>query len=330
MRLAMMLQGQENIRWAHARQMGVTGAVAKLSSELTDLPPPYEIAGLEASVARYVQSGFAIVALEGDQFDMSRIKRGLPGRDEDIERYRQMLRNMAAVGIPTLVYNFMVGIGAHRSTYSLRDRGDAVVSGYDRAAHEALGPTEFGQVPAETVFANYRYFIEAVLPVAEEVGIRMGLHPDDPPVAVLRGIGRPFGTGAGCDRALALSDSPSHGITFCQGSFSSGGEDVPALLRRWAGRIAFAHFREVRGGPENFRETFPDIGQTNHAALARTYVEIGYDGCIRPDHAPAMDGDPVAADGYVPGSHMAYSPAGMIFTTGYLRGVFAGAGNPLT
>lgn len=332
MRLVMMLQGTENIRWAHARQMGVSGAVAKLAPDLTGLPPPYDLGSLKASVARYAKAGFEIVALEGDQFDMSRIKRGLPGRDEDLEHYRQMLRNVAAVGIQTVAYNFMVGIAAHRSTHGLRDRGGAVVSGYDRQADEARGLTELGEVTSETVFENYRYFLSAILPIAEEVGVRMGLHPDDPPVPVLRGIGRPFGTSAGIERALALSDSPSHGLNFCQGTYASADEDVPALLREWGslGRIAFAHFRDVRGTPDSFHETFPDIGQTDHATLARIYAEIGYEGYIRPDHAPAMEGDPVSNDGCVQGSHMVYSPRGMLFTTGFMRGVFAGAGNPLT
>lgn len=332
MRLVMMLQGQDNVRWAHARQMGVTGAVAKLSPELTGLPPPYILDSLRSARERYAQAGFDIVALEGDQFDMSEIKLGRPGRDRGIESYQQMIRNMAECGIRTLVYNFMAGIGAHRSSYELVDRGGAIVSGYNHAEGEAWGPTAMGPVSAEAVWENYRYFIEAVLPVAEEGGVVMGLHPDDPPVPLMRGIGRPFSSREGIERALALSDSPSHGLTFCQGTYASMGEDVEALLRDWGagGRIAFGHFRDIRGTPEDFRETFPDNGQTDHAAIARAYTDIGFTGAIRPDHAPAMAGDPVSADGYVPGSHMAYSPAGTIFTTGYLRGVFAAAGNPLS
>lgn len=328
----MMLQGEDNVRWAHARQMGVSGAVAKLSPELTGLPPPFDLGSLRSAYKRYARAGFDIVALEGDQFDMSEIKLGRPGRDRDIERYQQMIRNMAACGIRTLVYNFMVGIGAHRSSYELVDRGGAIVSGYNHVEGERLGLTEIGSVSADAVWNNYRYFIGAVLPVAEEVGVVMGLHPDDPPVPLMRGIGRPFSSKQGVERALGLSDSPSHGLTFCQGTYASMGEDVEALLRDWGGRrrIAFAHFRDIRGTQEDFRETFPDSGQTDHAAIACAYRDIRFEGAIRPDHAPAMAGDPVSEDGYVPGSHMAYSPAGVIFTTGYMRGVFAAAGNPLT
>jgi mannonate dehydratase len=342
--MLMMLTGPENVRWVHARQMGITQVVAKLAPELTGKPSPWDEASLMSEKQRYAEAGLEIVLLEGDQFDMRRIKWGLPGRDEDIDLYRRMLRNMGRNGIPTLNYNFMVsGVNRDsaqsssvsrqsRSDYTIAGRGGAMVSGYDRVADEALGVTAAGEISAGAVFDNYRYFLNAVLPVAEESGVTMCLHPDDPPVPSLRGVGRPFGTEADFDRVFALSDSPSHKMTLCQGSFASGGQDVVGMIRKYgaAKRIGFAHFRDVRRTATGFYETFPDDGETDMRAVAEAYRDVGYDGAIRPDHAPAMTGDPTSQSGRVDGtSAMAYSPGGMIFTTAYLRGLFEGAGYPL-
>ncbi len=162
------------------------------------------------------------------------------------------------------------------------------------------GLTEFGEVSEDTIWANLEYFLQAVLPVAEECGVRMALHPDDPPVSPLRGIGRILTSAAAFRRVLALHPGPANGITFCQANFQLMGEDIQALVREWcaAKRIRFVHLRDVKGTRAHFRETFHDNGPTNLASALRLYYEAGFDGPIRPDHAPTMSGEANDRPGY--------------------------------
>lgn len=323
MRLCMLLPPVEDRRWTVARQMGVTRAIAKLAPELTGTAPPSDRDALMQNVERYRAGGFEIIGLEGDQFDMSRIKLGLPGRDEDIARYCDMLRNMGEAGISLLCLNFMAGIGWFRTTTDLAGRGDARVSAFERSA--ATGLTELGAVSEQRIWDNWRHFITAVAPVAEASGVCMGLHPDDPPVSPLRGIGRVLTSVDALERAIDMAASPAVGITFCQGSFACMGEDVVAAARRLGPRIVFVHVRDIRRTPGGFVETFPDEGDIDQAAIFRTYAELGLDCPLRPDHAPAMDGD--RADGAaVDGINVGYEANGMIFTVGFMKGLMQANG----
>ena len=321
----MMLPPREDRRWVVARQMGVRHAIAKLAPDLTGRAPPWDRASIEAAVTDYRAGGFEIVGLEGDQFDMNRIKLGLPGRDEDIERYTAMLANMGACGIQLLCLNFMAGIGWYRTQTSVPVRGGALVTEFSAVKAEALGPTDAGTVSHERIWENFTYFIRAVAPAAERAGVRLGLHPDDPPVPSLRGIARILTSADAMARAIAIADSPAVGLTFCQGSFATMGEGVPALVHRFARHIAFIHVRDVRGGAVSFAETFPDDGQSDMAAVFRAYRDIGFEGPIRPDHAPAMDGDP-RHDGPVAGINVGYEANGMIFTVGFMKRLMTGVG----
>jgi mannonate dehydratase len=322
----MMLPPQEDRRWVVAGQMGVRHAIAKLAPELTGRAPPWDRASIEAAVADYRAGGFEIAGLEGDQFDMTRIKLGLPGRDEDIDRYKAMLANMGACGIPLLCLNFMAGIGWFRTRTAVPVRGGALVTEFSAEDAEALGPTAIGVVPHERIWDNFTYFIRAVAPAAERAGVKLGLHPDDPPVPALRGIARILTSADAMAKAIAIADSPAVGLTFCQGSLATMGEEVPALVHRFAKQIVFIHVRDVRGDAASFAETFPDEGQTDMAAVFRAYRDIRFEGPIRPDHAPAMDGDP-RHDGPVAGINVGYEANGMIFTVGFMKGLMTGTRN---
>lgn len=327
MQLCMMIPPTVDRRWVLARQMGVGAAIAKLAPELTGTPAPDDFDSFSAQAARYAAGGLPIIGLEGDQFDMNRIKRGLPGRDADIERYKRMLQNMGRLGIRLLCYNFMVGIGWYRTRTSVPTRGGALVSSFDAGEADALGPIADGGIDHDAVWDNYAYFIRRVLPAAEEAGVVMGLHPDDPPVSRLRGVARIFTSTAAMQRALDIAASPSAGVTFCQGTIQTMGENVAAAARRFgaAGKIAFVHIRDIRGTADHFAETFPDDGQTDMAAMFDTYAELGLTCPIRPDHAPAMDGDP-SHSGEVVGINVGYEATGMIYTVGYMRGLMQAAG----
>lgn len=321
MRLAMMLPPVPDRRWVLARQMGVTDAIAKLAPELTGRLPPWDLDALIAAVEAYREGGFDIVGLEGDQFDMSRIKLGLEGRDEDIERYCDMLRNMGKLGIRLICFNFMVGIGWYRTETAVPTRGGALVTGFSRKHADGAGPTSLGEVSEQAVWDAYTHFIQKVAPVAEAAGVRMGLHPDDPPVSPLRGIGRILTSVGAWEKAVEIAANPAVGVTFCQGTIATMGDDPAAALARFGReRIAFVHVRDVSGTRDDFIETFPDAGQTDMPALFRAYADLGLDCYVRPDHAPAMDGDR-SHNGNVDGINVGYEANGMIYSLAYLRGL---------
>lgn len=314
--LADFLPATPDRSWALARQLGVGHAICKCAPELTGMKAPDDIDALRAIQRRFADAGLVLHGLEGDEFDMRRIKLGEPGRDEDLARYRRMLANMGELGIPLLCYNFMATIGWYRTDTAVRLRGGALGSGFSAAvaARQELVPAA-ERIDYARLWDNYAYFLRAVLPAADAAGVAMGLHPDDPPVPELRGVGRIFVSSEAIDRALALSDSPAHRLTFCQATYAAMGADPQALARRWASRIAFVHFRDVAGTAEDFREVFHDEGPTDMAAMVRTYGEIGFRGAIRVDHVPTMAGEDNAAHGY--------AQLGRLFAIGYLKGLCA-------
>ncbi|MBC8126026.1 MAG: mannonate dehydratase [Gloeobacteraceae cyanobacterium ES-bin-144] len=313
MKLALFLPPIPDERWQLARQMGVNSAIVKLAPELTGTLPPWDFEALSFHQNRFREAGLEIVGLEGDPFDVQAIKLGLPGRDEAIANYCEMLRNMGKLGIRLLCYNFMAGIGWHRTDMAIVERGGALVSGFDLKVIEEQPLTEHGEISAEQIWENYQYFIRHVIPVAEEAGVVMGLHPDDPPVTPLRGIGRVFINAAKVRRALALSDSPSHCLTFCFGSYLTMGEDALSLIGEWKDRVAFVHLRDIHGTPEKFQESMLDDGPVGLPTMLKHCRDLGFSGWIRPDHVPTMAGEMNENPGY--------ETKGLIYATGYIKGI---------
>ncbi len=313
--IADFLPSKPDLRWQLAQQMGVKHAIAKLNPTLTGRAPPSDIDVLRKAQTTFKESGFDLYGLEGDQINMERIKQGKPGRDEDLASYCQMLHNMGELGIPLLCYNFMAQIGWFRTRTDIPERGGALASGFDLEDLEGASLTEAGEISEEQMWENYEYFIDAILSVAEKAGVQMGLHPDDPPISPLLGISRIFSKPDNIRRALSLSDSSSHGITFCQGCYTTMGADVAALASEFAdqGKLFFIHFRDVVGTPSQFRETFHDNGPTDMPAMLRHYRKIGFKGPIRVDHVPTLAGESNDDPGY--GAH------GRLFATGYLKGI---------
>ena len=310
MELGLMLPARQNIQWTLAAQLGVKKIVTKAAPELTGLPDPSDYEALKTVRDRFQEAGFSLYALEGDEFDMSRIKLGLPGRDEDIERYQKMLRNMGRLGLRLLCYNFMAGVGWFRSRNDLLERGGALTSGFDVRDIDNNVPLKLTE---EKLWENYAYFVKAVIPVAEEAGVVMGLHPDDPPISPLLGYSRILTSADAYRRAMSLSDSPSHGITFCQATFRAMGEDVPALLQEFGPRIHFLHIRDITGTRDCFRETFHDNGPTDMPALLATAMKYCPNCLVRPDHTPTMAGEG--------NENFGYTMQGNLFAIGYVRGI---------
>jgi mannonate dehydratase len=219
-----------------------------------------------------------------------------PGRDREIDAICQMIRNVSRVGIPAVKYNFTL-LGVPRTRPS-RDRGGALYStfNYAEAKRENLPLTEAGEVSPEEYWDRITYFLKRVVPVAEECKVRMACHPQDPglPQSGFRGVHAVLSSVAGLKRFIEIMPSPYHGLNFCQGTVSemlpNPGEQIYEVIRYFGVRrkIFNVHFRNIRGGFLNFKETFPDNGSVNMVRAMGVYKEIGYDGMVMPDHVPNM------------------------------------------
>ncbi|RKN77002.1 mannonate dehydratase [Ulvibacterium marinum] len=301
-------------KWNLVKQMGINHAIAKLAPDLTGRMAPYHYASLEKSVQIFKDEGLELIGLEGDQFDMSRIKLGLNGRNEDIDNYCQMLVNMGKLNINLLCYNFMVA-GWYRTHTDQKGRGNALVTAFDKEYIDRLPLDRENQISADKLWDNYEYFISKVIPVAESEGIKMALHPDDPPVSSIQGVARIFIDSDAIRKALSLSTSPSHGLTFCQGTYVTMGEDILNLIQEWGSedKIHFVHIRDVNGNRNRFVETFHDNGPTDMPKVLKAYRTSGFNGYLRSDHVPTMEGETNERPGY--------GIYGNLFGIGYIKGI---------
>ncbi|PSR54049.1 mannonate dehydratase [Adhaeribacter arboris] len=316
-------------KWTLARQIGVNYAITKAAPDLSGRPAPYDFASLQAIKEDFNEAGFNLYGLEGDQFDMSAIKLGLPGRDALIEKYQAMLRNMGRLEIPLLCYNFMAVIGWFRTRVDIVERGGAIVSEFDVADTEGQLVSEEQQISEAKLWENLFYFLNAVLPVAEEAGVKMALHPDDPPVSPLKGVSRILTSAAAFDKVWAKFPVKSNSITFCQATFKIMDEDLKAISQNWLqqDRIAFLHLRDVAGDKYKFRETFHDNGPTPMAEMLKHYGDYGFAGPLRPDHAPAMYGE--NQNLFAGGMSVGYEITGKILAVGCIKGAADAYGIPM-
>jgi len=332
-KLSEMLWPHPEPLWSLIRQCGVTDVVALLdggeqsqrmfasvgASWRHDLESyeeaPWSEASLRHNVETFATYGFKVVAIE-DTAPMDNIRLGLPGRDEEIENVLTQVRAMGNLGIPVLCYNWMARTSWARTDISLPARGGALVTGFRRSASESMPPlAEPGEVTASQLWDALEYFLNMVVPVAEKSGVRLALHPDDPPIDEIRGVPRIMNSIASYRRLLGLVPSYSNAVTLCQGNFTLITEDLPGIIRELGAKeaIAFVHFRDVRGTANDFVETFHDEGQTDLLACMMAYAETGFSGPLRPDHVPTMFGED--------NSQPAYGTLGRLFALGYIRGL---------
>ena len=212
---------------------------------------------------------------------------GLPGRDEKIQAWCGMLRNLGAAGIPTLGYDFMVRL---IRTAPTTGRGGAAYSTFNYEELMRDPPYDPDRTATEErMRENLQYFLERVLPVAEEAGVKMALHPDDPPIAEpLGGAARIVSTLAHYHRIFDMAPSESNAMLFCQGCVAEMGVDVCEAIRDIGGRgkIVYVHFRNIRGTPKKFQEVFLDEGDVDMFRAMETYREVGFEGPFMMDHTP--------------------------------------------
>jgi mannonate dehydratase len=322
MKLSMLLPPvRDDRKWTLAGQVGIHHVITKAATELSDKPGPYNFEALKSIKDNFAGAGFNLYGLEGDQFDMSPIKLGLPNRDEWIEKYQQMLHNMGKLEIPLLCLNFMASVGWYRTRIDVQERGGALTSEFNIDDIKDKKVPADRQITEEKVWENLFYFLDAVLPVAEEYGIQMALHPDDPPVSPFMGVGRILTSATAFDKILEKYKTPSMGITFCQATFKTMGENIKVISEKWLqqNKIFFIHLRDVEGDKYNFRETFHDNGPTDMVAMMKHYHDNGFDGPIRPDHAPAMYGE--RQGGFSGSLSAGYEMMGKVFAIGYMKGI---------
>jgi mannonate dehydratase len=294
------------------QQMGVTDVVTSLRAEERG-----DVWGFEPMLRlrkKVEDAGLTLSVFEGIPVP-DRAKLGLPGRDEDIDNYCESLRNMGRAGIPVVCYNWMVAFGWLRTSTTTPVRGGAVATTYD---HEEMqrGPlTEHGEVGEDLLWKALEYFLKAVVPVAEESGVKLAMHPCDPPLSPIRGIGRIMTSPENFQRLIDLVPSPNNGLTFCQGCFTEMGVDIAATIHDFGkqGKIFFSHFRNLNGTAAKFTEQFHDDGQQDMYVAMKAYYDAGVEGSIRPDHAPTMEGDD--------NSHPGYALQGRLLAVGYMRGL---------
>jgi mannonate dehydratase len=246
---------------------------------------------------------------------------GRPGRDTEIELLKQSIRAAGKVGLPTIEYNFY----AHRAIegyYEVDGRGGAGLTGFDVDRVKNLSPLpEEGAHTLDEMWSNITYFLKAVIPVAEQCGVRLALHPNDPPIALSRGSGQIMGTVDGWKHLISIVDSPSNGITFDCGVTRETGHD-PVEVCRYFGtrdRINHVHYRNptVVVPYDKYVEGFIDAGDINMLAVMQELVKLKYKRLIYPEHERALDYDrTVGIHNQYPGGG---GYAGMVFDIAYAR-----------
>jgi mannonate dehydratase len=315
------LMGPTSPKVPFALEMGVLHVVSGV--ERLEGSKPWDPEAISATKAIWDKIGIKWTVVEGPPSLGTQTKLGLKGRDEEISNFITFMRNLKKYGdVDIICYNWMPVISWARTNQERPGRGGALMLEFDYEAMKGKPLTEYGEVSKETLWKNLEYFLKAVVPEAEKIGMNLSLHPDDPQVDVIQGISRIMNTVESFDRAMAISPSKYNGVTMCQANISLMGADIPALIRRWGkDKINFVHFRNVQDlsgviPSTKFTETFHDEGQIDMYEAMKALYDIGFEGPLRPDHVPVM-----STEIENPKMRGGYTTLGNLFATGYIRGL---------
>ncbi|MBE6704664.1 MAG: mannonate dehydratase [Ruminococcaceae bacterium] len=306
-------RSQKDITWDLALQCGVTHGIIRLpEDDGFDLTDKTHWQTVYDNFKNYGITPVIIEPMPNAVHD--HIKAGDEMRDESIEKVLKMMPIMRDFGIDTICFNWMAHIGWLRTRNDIIERGGALVTGWD--------PVDFSGtdkvISEKQLWDNYEYFLKAVIPTAEKYGVKLALHPDDPPVPKLCGVSRIMISRANIRRAIYdICPSDMLGITMCQANYFIMGEDLEDTIREFAKKIFFIHFRNTTGNINAFRETFHDNGELPMASLIKLYNSLGIDVPIRVDHVPTLVGENTEVAGY--------AALGRLFAIGYLKGILEAA-----
>lgn len=275
---------------------GIADGAVWTAKELGDLKRAVNAEGLElAAIENFDPAHWHDILLDG------------PKRGEQMETIKTIIRRMGRAGIPVMGYNFSVaGVWGHvEGPYA---RGQAMSVGFlgadgpretpiprghvwNMIYDTDAGPGDIGRVTPEQLWDRLGRFLAEIVPVAEEAGVRMALHPDDPPMPTIRDTARLVYQPRLYDRVLDLVPSPANGIECCVGTLSEMTEgDVYETLDTYSrrGAIAYVHLRNVRGKVPSYREVFIDEGDVDVLRVLGILHRNRFDGVIIPDHTPQM------------------------------------------
>jgi mannonate dehydratase len=287
---------------------------------------PWTEEALRAIVQRFADGGLRVVNLMISGFTNTLY--GRPGREAEIEQVIASVRAAGAAGIPVVEYNFYANRlmeGYHEEL----GRGGAGMTAYDYSRSKDLPPLpEVGTHSLDAMWANLTHFLKAVVPAAEAAGVRLALHPNDPPVPLSRGSQQVMATLEGWKKLVSLVDSPANGITFDCGVTRELGED-PVAVCRWFGerdRINHVHYRNVRVRTPyvDYTEVFPDEGQVDMFAVMKELVRQRYPRAIYPEHPRALDVDR-EQPGFKPYYPGGGGYAGLVYNVAYTKAMLQAA-----
>jgi len=301
----------------------VTSLLGKQAGEVWAID---EVQAIQKTVA---DSGLTCEVIESVNIHED-IKLGLPSRNMYIENYIETMKNLAQIGIKVICYNFMPVLDWARSElyYPLpdgsntmyfdsefirsispkeladkyaKDGGGIALPGWEpeRLAYIEQTLEQYRSVSESQFWQNAKYFLDAIIPVAEQLDIKMAIHPDDPPFSIF-GLPRMINSRDNIAKFLALHPSKYNGLTLCTGSLGSDvRNDVPAIIREFGGYIHFAHIRNLRMNGENFYESAHPTacGSLDIKEIVQAFVDTKFDGYVRPDHG-RMIWDETGRPGY--------------------------------
>lgn len=301
-------RSEHDIMWDYAKQCGVEHAVVRLPET-----PDFDITDFshwKTIYDRFINFGVKPVIIEPMPNELhDHIKAGDDLRDASIEKVIKMMEYMNELDIRTICFNWMAHIGWLRTNTSIKERGDALVTGFNLDDFKPTGK----KITAEELWYNYEYFIKAVIPYAEKYNVKLALHPDDPPLDRLGDVERIMVSLKNIEKAMSVVDSPMLGLTMCQACYLMMGENLYDVIPKFADKIFFLHFRNTCGNKFNFRETFHDNGMIEMADIMRLYKKYNVDVPVRVDHVPLMAGETQEQAGY--------TALGRLYAIGYLKGI---------
>ena len=274
------------------KQIGMRWARVEFGNE----EAPFDF--IRETQQRYARFGISIYSGVHYAYRSLDLQLARPGRDRDVEAFRRFLRDLGRLGIPVANIDFHPAntyttamVESPRGYMAREFKLDDFRSKVEKRQLER-------EYSAEEIWANYTYFIKAVLPVAEEANVRLALHPDDPPIDKMNGVAKVFVHYDGYRRAEAIAGASRHwGLTFCIGTWSEGGDrmgkNVLEMIRDFGkrGKIFDVHFRNVSSPLPHFVETFPDDGYVDMYQVMKALREVRFNGTIVPDHVPQLVGD---------------------------------------